>query len=159
MPQRVIPHARTIGINIGTAFAGGPANFRTITGSWKQQSKEADAMRCIKLHRAIILAGAIGLGTGCATVDAFARGGAGGAGGGHAGHAGPSGGGASGHAGPASGHAGIASGHVGLASGHVGLAGSHAGSLSPVTTVGSASRMHTGPGTVSVRFGNTTVTE
>jgi hypothetical protein len=100
-------------------------------------------MRNIKLHRAIILAGAIALGSGCATVDAFARGGMGAAGGGHAGHAAAS--------------TGVASGHAGIASGHGAVAGAHVGSISPGTTMGSARSTHAG--TVSVRFGNTTVTE
>jgi hypothetical protein len=145
MPPRAIPHARAIGINIRTAFAGGPTSFSNKTGDWNQQSRKADVMRSIKLHRAIILAGAVALGSGCATVDAFARGGAGGAGGGHAGHAAAS--------------AGVAAGHAGIATGHAGIAGNHAGGLSPAATVGRVGPMHAGPGTVSVRFGNTTVTE
>jgi hypothetical protein len=152
MLERIIPHARAIGINIRTVFARGLTSSRTLSGSWNPQSKEADVMRSIKLYRAIILAGAIALGSGCATVDAFARGGAGGAGGGHAGHAAASGG-------MASGHAAVAGGHAAVAGGHAGLAGSHAGSVSPAATIGRAGPMHTGPGTVSVRFGNMTVTE
>jgi hypothetical protein len=100
-------------------------------------------MRNIKLHRAIILVGAVALGYGCATVVAFARGGVGGAGGGHAGHAATS--------------SGVAGGHAGMASGHAAVAGTHAGSITPGTTMGSARSTHAG--TVSVRFGNSTVTE
>jgi hypothetical protein len=92
----------------------------------------------INLHKAIILVGTIALGCASATVDASARGGAAGGGGGHAGHA------------------AIGSGFSG---GHVGVASSHAVSPSHGATVGSANHTHTSVGTVSVRFGNTPVTE
>jgi hypothetical protein len=44
-----------------------------------------------------------------------------------------------------------------MASGHAAVAGTHAGSITPGTTMGSARSTHAG--TVSVRFGNSTVTE
>ena len=55
-------------------------------------------MQNVKLHRTLVVAAAIALGSASATVDAYARSGVGGAGGRGVGHAAPSGGVASGHA-------------------------------------------------------------
>jgi hypothetical protein len=55
-------------------------------------------MRNVKLHKTIILVGAIALGCVSVTIDAFARSAAGGVGGAGVGHAAPSSGVASGHA-------------------------------------------------------------
>jgi hypothetical protein len=135
--RKGIPHARANGINIRTTITGQAHQLPAIDAEISR-AKEADLMRYIDLRKAFILVGTIALGCAGATVDASARGGAAGGGGGHAGHAAIGG---------------------GFSSGHAGLASSHAASPSHGATVGIASHAHTGVGTVSVRFGNTPVTE
>jgi hypothetical protein len=100
-----ISHLRAIGINIGTAIAGGLTSFETsalklASSKYKRQV----SMWNLELPRTVILAAAVAVGCASMTIDAFARGGVGaaGVGGAGSGHAAHSSAVTSGHAGAAS---------------------------------------------------------
>jgi hypothetical protein len=76
-PRGGISYSRAISNNIRTASSGGLTSFQVSPLSWNKPNAKEVFMRHIKLHRAIILAGAIAPGCASVTIDALARSGAG----------------------------------------------------------------------------------